>query len=430
MTVGQEMKKFLLKNAYLFRENSFENTDIFIDDGKIKAIAPHIVMDVPTIDLKGKLVCHNFIDIHTHLREPGYEHKETIYTGSMSALYGGYGTIVAMANTLPCMDDIDTIQDFSERVKKDGQVNVYTYSAITTDLKGQELVDMEHNLDHDIVLGFSDDGKGVQNAAMMDLAMRTVSQLDSIIVAHCEDESELHGGCVHEGHYAKKHGLVGINSASEYKQVARDLDIVRKYHNRYHVCHISTLETVDLIKQAQKEGLRVSGEASPHHLILTEDHIKNCHSHYKMNPPLRSKEDHDALIQGLKEGTISVIATDHAPHAREEKAKPIQNAPFGIIGIQHAFPLLYTYLVKKDIVDLKTILNALTVGPADVLRLEAKVEVGEIANLCVFDLEKSFIIEEKDIKSKSINTPFLGVECYGKIVANILNGQLIDMEEK
>lgn len=423
------MNSFLLKNANLFRNDKFENVDILVENGVIKDINQNIQSDFYSIDLKGKLVSHNFIDIHTHLREPGYEHKETIYSGSMSALYGGYGTIVAMANTLPCMDDIDTIQDFQKRVDKDGQVNIYTYSAITTDLKGQELVDMERNIQENIVLGFSDDGKGVQNDAMMDDAMKTVSELDSIIVAHCEDESELHGGCIHEGRYAKEHGLEGINSASEYKQVARDLDIVRKYHNRYHICHISTLETVDLLRQGKKEGLIVSGEASPHHLILTEDNIKDCHPHYKMNPPLRSIEDHAALIQGLKDGTITVIATDHAPHAREEKAKPIQNAPFGIIGIQHAFSLLYTYLVKKDIVNLKTILNALTVGPADVLRLNAKVEIGEIANLCVFDLNERFIIKEEDIKSKSVNTPFLNVECYGKIVANILNGRLIEMEE-
>lgn len=423
------MNSFLLKNANLFRNDKFENVDILVENGVIKDINQNIQSDFYSIDLKGKLVSHNFIDIHTHLREPGYEHKETIYSGSMSALYGGYGTIVAMANTLPCMDDIDTIQDFQKRVDKDGQVNIYTYSAITTDLKGQELVDMERNIQENIVLGFSDDGKGVQNDAMMDDAMKTVSELDSIIVAHCEDESELHGGCIHEGRYAKEHGLEGINSASEYKQVARDLDIVRKYHNRYHICHISTLETVDLLRQGKKEGLIVSGEASPHHLILTEDNIKDCHPHYKMNPPLRSIEDHAALIQGLKDGTITVIATDHAPHAREEKAKPIQNAPFGIIGIQHAFSLLYTYLVKKDIVNLKTILNALTVGPADVLRLNAKVEIGEIANLCIFDLNERFIIKEEDIKSKSVNTPFLNVECYGKIVANILNGRLIEMEE-
>ncbi len=423
------MNSYLLKNAYLYINHQFENVDILIEDGVITKIEKNIESDIPTYDLKGKMVAHNFIDMHTHLREPGFEHKETIYTGTMSALYGGYGTVVAMANTLPCMDDLETIADFKKRVIKDEQVNTYTYSAITKDLKGKELVDMAHIVEEDIVLGFSDDGKGVQSDEMMDLAMQLASNIDSIIVAHCEDERELHGGCIHEGHYAKEHDLIGINSASEYKQVARDLEIVKHYQNRYHVCHISTKETVELLRQAKKDGLPVSGEASPHHLILTEENIKDCHPNYKMNPPLRSIEDHQALIDGLNDQTIKVIATDHAPHAREEKNKPIQDAPFGIIGIQHAFPLLYTYLVKKNLVKLETILDALTTGPAHVLRLEGDVKLGQKANLCIFDLDKEFIIKEEDIKSKSVNTPFLGVKCYGKIIANIVNGKMTEMEE-
>jgi dihydroorotase, multifunctional complex type len=424
------MNDFLLKNAYLYRNGHFDYVDLLVKNGIIQKIDKCIDSDVKNIDLKGNLVVHNFIDIHTHLREPGFEYKETVYTGSLSALYGGYGTIVAMANTSPCMDNVETIRDLKRRIHQDGQVNIYTYSAITKDLKGQELVCMKENLKEDIVIGFSDDGKGVQNDEMMNQAMKMAKEIDSIIVAHCEDESELHGGCVHEGKYAKEHGLIGINSASEYQQVQRDLNIVRQYHNRYHVCHISTLQTVDLLRQAQQEGLKVSGEVSPHHLILTEENIQDCHPNYKMNPPLRSVEDHQALIQGLKDRTIQVIATDHAPHAREEKEKPISKAPFGIIGIQHAFPLLYTYLVKKDILPLSVILDALTVGPAKVLRLSGDVEEGSIANLCIFDLQDKIIIDEKSIRSKSINTPFLGVECYGKIKANIINGKYMELEEK
>lgn len=423
------MNNYLLKNARLYRNHCFEETDILVENGYIQKIQKDLESSYPHIELHGMLVSHNFIDIHTHLREPGYEYKETIATGSLAALYGGYGTIVAMANTNPCMDNQDTIEDFQKRVEKDGHVNIYTYSAITKDLKGQSLVDMENLIQNDIVLGFSDDGKGVQSQQIMDSAMKLAKQIDSIIVAHCEDESELHGGCIHDGRYAKEHHLVGINSASEYKQVARDLDIVRKYHNRYHVCHISTQETIQLLREAQKENLCVSGEVAPHHLILTEDNIKDCHPHYKMNPPLRSKEDHQALIQGLNEHIVTVIATDHAPHSKEEKAKPIQQAPFGIIGIQYAFPLLYTYLVKAQLVSLETILDALTIGPAQVLNLDASIEEGNIANLCIFDLDNQFEINEDINRSKSINTPFLGVKCYGKIKANILNGQYIEMEE-
>ncbi len=423
------MNTFILKNAYLYYNNEFVNKDIFVDNGKIVAIEDYIDKDVLSYDLKGKLVCHNFIDIHTHLREPGFEYKETIATGSLSALHGGYGTIVAMANTMPCMDNQVAIEDFITRVKKDACVNVYTYSAITKGLKGQELVDMETLSQYDIVLGFSDDGKGIQEKSMMEKAMKKCKEVGSIIVAHCEDESELCGGSLHDGRYAKEHGLVGINSASEYNHVKRDLDMVKDILNRYHICHISTKETVQFLNEAKKHGLKVSGEAAPHHLILTEDNIKDCHPNYKMNPPLRSEEDHQALINGLNNGTISVIATDHAPHSREEKNRPLDQSPFGIIGIQHAFCLMYTYLVKKGLVKLETILDALTTGPANVLGLNGEIVLGDIANLCIFDLNEKFVIKEEDIKSKSVNTPFIDVECYGKIKANIINGNLNILEE-
>ena len=424
------MTKTLFKNGNVFYHGKLQKLDVLIEDELISKVAKSIDEGDQVIDLQGKLLTPGFVDLHVHLREPGFEHKETIATGTNSAKYGGYSHIVAMANTKPCMDDVETIRDFANRVKKDAKIHTYTYSAITTDLKGQELVDFKANSQEDIVAGFSDDGRGVQSTEMMEAAMKAAKSVNSIIVAHCEDESELHGGCIHEGRYAKEHHLIGINSASEYKQVARDLEIVRQYHNRYHVCHISTKETVALLNEAQKEGLSVSGEASPHHLILTEDNIKDCHPNFKMNPPLRSQEDHQALIQGLNDRTITVIATDHAPHARDEKNTSIQNAPFGIIGLQHAFPLLYTYLVKKNLVSLETILDALTVGPAQVLHFDCQVQTGSLANLCIFDLDQSFTIEEKDLKSKSANTPFLGTTCYGRIFANIMNGEFINLEEK
>lgn len=414
----------LLKNAHLYRHHSFVDTDILIEDGIIKKIGTCDKAD-KIIDLKGALVSHNFIDIHTHLREPGFEHKETISTGSASALYGGYGTIVAMANTKPCMDDVETIEDFTKRCEKDAQVKTYTYSAITEELKGQRVVDMEANIKEPIVLGFSDDGKGVQKDEIMREAMTRAKALDSIIVAHCEDESELHGGCIHEGHYAKEHGLIGINSASEYKQVDRDLHLVEEIHNRYHICHISTKETVGLLKEARAKGERVSGETSPHHLILTEDNIKDCHPNYKMNPPLRTKEDRAAIINALNEGVITVIATDHAPHSRDEKNKPIDKAPFGIIGLQHAFPLIYTYIVEEGLVKLETVLDCLTTGPAATLNLNCEIEEGMKADLCAFDLNKAYTIKEEDLKSKACNTPFLGWNVKGALVLNIVDGQLL-----
>ena len=420
------MNKVLFKNGQVFYHDQLQALDVLVEGDLIKAIEPSIEdQEASVIDLNGKLLSPGFIDIHTHLREPGFEYKETVLTGTKSALYGGYSTIVAMANTKPCMDDIETIERLENIIKKDACVHTYTYSAITTDLAGKELVNMEANQTNNIVVGFSDDGKGVQSHDMMEKAMKKVKELDSIIVAHCEDESELKpGGCIHEGTYAKEHQLVGINNESEYKQVARDLDLVRQIHNRYHVCHVSTHQTVDLLRKAKQEGLFVSGEASPHHLVLTDENIKNCDPNYKMNPPLRSKEDREALIKGLNDGTLQVIATDHAPHSEEEKNQTIVKAPFGIIGLQHCFPLVYTYVVKTGETTLETVLKALTSGPAKVLHFTDCFEVGKKANLCVFDLNEKFVIKKEDLVSKASNTPFIGYPCYGKIKYNMIDGKL------
>lgn len=422
------MNKILFKNGLVYYHQKLSPLDVLVEGDTIKAIAENVnEPEAQVIDLKGKLLTHAFMDIHVHLREPGFEYKETVATGTKSALYGGYSHIVAMANTLPCMDNEETIERFENIVANDACVHTYTYSAITKGLAGKELVKMEENLQHPIIVGYSDDGKGVQSDTMMKAAMTKAKALDSIIVAHCEDESELKpGGCIHDGNYAKAHELVGINNESEFKQVARDLDIVRKIHNRYHVCHVSTHQTVDLLRKAKAEGLNVSGEVSPHHLVLTDENIKNCDPNYKMNPPLRSKEDREALIRGLNDGTLSVIATDHAPHSEEEKEKHISKAPFGIIGLQHCFPLIYTYVVKTGETTLETVLEAMTVGPAKVLGLPVQFEVGSKANLCVFDLEEQFTIKKEDIVSKASNTPFIGYSCYGKIKYNIIDGKLTE----
>ncbi len=420
------MSKTLFKNGLVFYQNELSYLDILVEDQYIVQIAPHIDHeDVLEIDLKGKLLTHGFVDIHVHLREPGFEYKETIQSGTLSGLYGGYSHIIAMANTKPCMDNIDTIKYFNHKVESDAYIHTYTYSAITKGLLGKELVNMKENFMEPIVLGFSDDGKGVQQSTMMESAMKSVKELNSVIVAHCEDEQELKfGGCVHDGKYAKEHGLIGINNPSEYQQVQRDLQLVKKINNRYHVCHVSTKETVELLKEAILEGLPVSGEVTPHHLLLTDQDIQNLDANYKMNPPLRDIKDQKALIQGLNDGTLSVIATDHAPHAKNEKIKGIDQAPFGIIGLQHCFALIYTYLVKTNLVPLKTVLLALTVNPGKVVGLDTDLKIGQKANLCVHDLEEEFIIQEEDIVSLSKNTPFIGYRCFGKIKYSMIDGKL------
>jgi len=418
--------KFILKQGIVFYHQELVKKDVYIEKGCIKEINDTITKeDVEEIDVSNCLVCLGFIDMHVHLREPGYEYKETIETGTLSGLYGGFSHIVAMANTNPCMDTVEVIEDFQARVMKGAHTNVSTFSAITKELAGKELVAMGEIIKRPIVIGFSDDGKGVQNDQMMESAMKKAYQLNSIIVAHCEDERELlRGACVNEGVFSKQHDLIGINNASEYNQVARDIDLVRQIGNRYHVCHVSTKESVELIKQAKKEDLHVSGEVSPHHLLLSDDEIKKACSLYKMNPPLRSKEDKLALLKGLNEGVLEVIATDHAPHSREEKKQSIDKAPFGIIGLQHAFPLLYTRLVKENLVSLETILNALTINPRKLLQIEGSFDVNQPADICVFDLEKEYQIKEEDIVSKSSNMPFLGVNVFGELKLMIINGDI------
>lgn len=417
------MTKILFKNGNVFYHGKLQNLDVLIDGETIIAIEKKIDHGDEEIDLKGKLLTPGFVDIHVHLREPGFEYKETIATGTNSAKYGGYTHLVAMANTIPCMDDIETIKDFEKRVDKDAKIHTYTYSAITKDLKGQELVDFNTNSRENIVVGFSDDGKGVQAKEMMVAAMKAAKANNSIIVAHCEDEEELRpGACINDGNYAKENNLIGINNASEYNHAIRDLNLAGEIGNRYHICHISTKETVAALAKARLNNKLVSGEVCPHHLILTDDNIKDLNPNYKMNPPLRSKADLEALIKGINENVVTVISTDHAPHAIEEKNKSIDKAPFGIIGNQHAFSLMYTYLVKKGLISLEKVLECMTINPAKVIKIDHDLEVGYKANFAIFDLEKEYMITKDNIKSKSINTPFLDTKCYGVLKYHVLDG--------
>lgn len=416
--------KTVLKNGNVFYHGKIQKLDVLITDEKITGIGENLDGD-QVIDCSHLLVTPGFVDLHVHLREPGFEHKGTIKTETLSAKYGGYSHIVAMANTKPCMDDQEAIEDFAERIKKDSAVHTYTYSAITEELKGEKLTDFKTNSSYAVVKGFSDDGKGVQNRKMMEKAMIEAKKYHSIIVAHCEDENELQpGACVNLSEFSQKNGLVGINNASEYNHAVRDLKLTEKIGNRYHICHISTKETVAALREYKAKGLKVSGEACPHHLILTDENIKNLNPNYKMNPPLRSKEDLDALIEGIKDGTVTCISTDHAPHSEEEKQMPIDKAPFGIIGNQHAFSLIYTYLVKKGILDLETVLACMTVNPSQVIGFDHDLEVGKMANIAIIDLDEEYTITKENIRSKAVNTPFLDTKCYGMVKYHILDGKI------
>ena len=416
--------KTVLKNGNVYYHGKVQKLDVEITDRHISQVG-HDLTGENVIDCSNLLVTPGFVDLHVHLREPGFEHKGTIQTETLSAKYGGYSYLVAMANTKPCMDDAQTIEDFQKRVEKDSAIHTFTYSAITKDLKGQELVDFKTNSSFDIVKGFSDDGKGVQNKDMMARAMKEAKENNSIIVAHCEDESELEpGACINLSQMSKDHGLTGINNASEYNHAIRDLQLSEEIGNRYHICHISTKETVAALKEYRSKGLPVSGEACPHHLILTDENIKNLNPNYKMNPPLRSIDDLNALIEGIKDGTVTCISTDHAPHSQEEKQKPIDQAPFGIIGNQHAFSLVYTYLVKKGLLELETVLQCMTTNPSQVIGLDHDLEVGKLANIAIIDLNEEYTITKENIKSKAVNTPFLDTKCFGLVKYHILDGKI------
>ncbi|MCQ3914591.1 MAG: dihydroorotase [Mycoplasmoidaceae bacterium] len=314
----------------------------------------------PELDSDQYTIIPAFIDVHVHFREPGFCYKETILTGSQAAAKGGYTTVATMPNLKPVSDTVEHIQQQLDIIKKDAVINVLPYGAISINEEGKQLSPLEDTAK--LVIAFSDDGKGVQDANLMKEAMLRAKALNKVIVAHCEDNTLIHGGYIHEGCYAKQHGHKGICSASEYEQVKRDIELVRETGCKYHVCHVSTKESVDAIRQAKKQGLDVTCETAPHYLILDDSMLKED-GNFKINPPIRCKADQQALIAGIKDGTIDMIATDHAPHAKEEKNKGLKDSAFGASGIEIAFPLLYTHLVKTNIITLDKLIELLVTNP-------------------------------------------------------------------
>ncbi len=414
----------IIKNAQVLLNNVLVKKDIKIGNKKIVRIADDIEIDDESavIDVNGHIVSPGFIDVHTHLREPGYEDKETIATATMAAAAGGYTLICAMPNTKPIMDSMEVIDDFYKRVEKDGHIKVKTFGAITQGFSSETLVDFKSLSNY--VCGFSNDGVGVQSAKTMYEAMNEVSLCESFISAHCEEESILFDGYVHKGERSELEGWRGIMSLTESLQVARDVLISEATSCRYHVCHISTKESVEIIREAKKKGDKVSCEVTPHHLLLTEKDVKN--SNYKMNPPVRSSKDKYALIEALLDGTIDVIATDHAPHLCKEKQLGIEKAPFGIIGLESAFPLIYTNFVLTGMATIKQCIEWFSVNPAKLLNLEyGHIQEGRVADLTVIDIRTKRKIDISKSYSKGRNSPFDGVECYGFPVLTIVDGKVV-----
>ncbi|WHY02315.1 dihydroorotase [Neobacillus sp. DY30] len=420
--------KLLIQNAsYIAFNGEKKLADILIKDGKIVKIDKKIETAADrTINAEGMLVAPGFIDLHVHLREPGGEKKETIATGTLAAARGGYTTLAAMPNTRPVPDSVEQMEWVQNRIQETASVRVLPYASITVRQLGRDLTDFE-GLKNAGAFAFTDDGVGVQSADMMLKAMKKAAAAGMAIVAHCEEDTLINKGCVHEGSFSEKNGLNGIPSVCESVQIARDVLLAEAAGCHYHVCHVSTKESVRVIRDAKKAGIKVTAEVTPHHLLLTQDDIPDSlDPNYKMNPPLRDHADREALLEGLLDGTIDFIATDHAPHTSEEKNEGIELAPFGIVGLETAFPLLYTHFVLKNIMTLEQLIGFMTKKPAETFSLPfGTIEVGAPADIVLLNLEEERVIDPQEFLSKGKNTPFTGWNCKGWPEMTIASGQVV-----
>ena len=400
MATFNETKKIEFKSD--FAENIF-SVEVPANEGSVSNSSKYAVFP-------------GFCDVHVHFREPGFSYKETIKTGSMASAKGGYTSVCTMPNLNPVPDSLEHLKEQTDIIERDAVIEVLPYAAITVGEKGEELVDMESLAEK--VIAFSDDGRGVQSEEMMREAMLRAKALGKMIVAHCEVNELLRGGYIHDGEYAKEHGHRGICSESEWKQIERDLRLAKETGCAYHVCHISTKESVDIIRKAKAEGVDVTCETGPHYLVMNDSDIQE-EGRFKMNPPLRSKEDMEALLEGIKDGTIDMIATDHAPHSAEEKSKGLEKSPFGITGIETCFPLVYTKLVKTGIITLEKAIELLSTNA----RKRFGIKLGN--DFTVWDLEALEKVDPEKFISMGKATPFEGWELFGKCVLTVKDGQIV-----
>lgn len=420
----------LIQNAIIVTHDEEQQQDILIENGQISALATHIPVTeaMEVIDAAGKLVAPGFIDVHVHLREPGYAYKETVKTGTMAAAKGGFTTVAPMPNVDPVPDSREHLAVLEALIARDAAVKVEPIASITLDEQGETLVEMSELAPK--VIGFSDDGVGIQEANTMYQAMLAAKKIGKPIIAHTEDDSLKNRGYVHEGVYAQQQGWRGIPSVCESSQIARDITLAEATGCHYHVCHISAKESVQLIREAQAKGIHVTAEVTPHHLVLIDEDVKD--SQGKMNPPLRAQADREALIAGIIDGTIAMIATDHAPHSEEEKARGLELAPFGIVGLETAFPLLYTKLVQPGIISLTKLIQLLSMNPADVFQLYDRgcIAVGKQADLTIIDLNKTAPVDPQTFVSLGKNTPFTGMELQGWPVMTLVDGKIVYKEKE
>lgn len=424
------MMKYIQNIQMLNEVGELVTTNITIAEGVIANIGGEQPIDAEVIDGKGHFVSPGFVDLHVHLREPGFEHKETIETGTKSAAKGGFTTICAMPNTKPVPDSVENLNLIRGLIKESAVVRVLPYGSLTVDEAGEKRTNISELKDNGAV-AFSDDGVGIQLSSTMYEQMQDAAKVNAVVVAHCEDNSLIYNGVMHEGTRNKELGLPGIPSICESVQIARDVLLAEAAGARYHVCHVSTKESVRAVRDAKAAGIKVTAEVCPHHLLLEEMDIPSDDANWKMNPPLRAKDDQDSLHQALLDGTIDCIATDHAPHTVEEKCCGMVGAPFGIVGFETAFPLLYTRYVETGKWTLKQLVDWMTVKPAEVFDLPyGKIEVGASADLTIIDLNKEQIVEVDKFATKGRNTPFNGWKAKGWPIMTICEGNIVYEEAK
>ena len=415
----------LLTGGTVLWKGRFEKMDLAVDQGRIVSVPCQGMKEACLTALPSHfLIVPGFVDVHVHLREPGFSYKETVETGTAAAAAGGYTAVCSMPNLNPVPDCLENLQVQLEAIRRSARVRVHPYGAVTRGERGEELADLDALAP--LAVGFSDDGRGVQSRERMRQAMALARSLDRPIAAHCEDESLLQKGwAVHDGAFARTWGLPGNDPASEWRQVERDLELVRETGCRYHVCHVSTKESVALIRRAKAEGLPVTCETGPHYLCLCDGDLED-HGRFRMNPPIRSRADREALVQGLRDGVIDCVATDHAPHSKEEKAGGLRNSLNGVVGLECAFAVLYTELVKPGLVPLERILDALCVRPREIFRLPGGVlEEGALADFTVLDLNRPHTVDPETFRSLGRATPFAGKRVEAAVAMTVCGGETV-----
>lgn len=416
------MGAFVIRGCEIYLGGAFVPAELEVRGGVVTALGGGIVPGegASVYNFKNCIVVPGLADVHVHLREPGFSYKETVASGTRAAARSGYAALCAMPNLSPVPEDAATLAQELDIIRRDAVIDVLPYGAITRGQKGEQLADMAAMSPY--VCGFSDDGRGVQSRELMRAAMLEAKRLGKPIAAHCEDNSLLRGGYIHAGEYAKAHGHRGICSESEWGPIARDIELLRETGCAYHVCHISTAESAALIRSAKREGLDITCETAPHYLLLSDSDLQED-GRFKMNPPLRSERDRLALIEALRDGTIDILATDHAPHSAEEKSRGLAGSAFGITGLETAFPLLWTGLVEPGIISRERLVELMSTAPARRFGIESGIELGGPATFAVFETETTYRIDPERFASKGRATPFAGREVRGRCVLNIVRGR-------